>query len=161
MFPLCRRAKAPWRQELCVGMSQESPWVGRGEQGWLLVWVTYRRGGDLLPARQHLPHPLPAHTALLHARAATQGRHFSGSGFSYPANLSSFKCKECHETAGIEHKAGVFTVTGNAMKLLALSIRLGLYRDRDYGTCISNLRKCTKILWNYFKYLMLDLAVLI
>lgn len=78
---------------------------------------------------------------------------------------------------GVQHRTGVppgfqwlrifpscqsfFLSVKNAMKLLALSIRLVSLPRHDYGTCISNLRKYTKILWNYFKYLMLDLAVLI
>lgn len=131
-----------WRELLCVWGEH-----GRGEQGWL--WVTCRRvvTCSQLCSTSHTGCLVTLHSytpRVQHRTAVPPG--CSGSGLPHPANLFSFKWKECHKTPGIGHKVGVFTTTGI--------------------TCMPNMRKYTKILlllqvWNCFKYLMLDLAVLI
>lgn len=103
------------RDAVCVGMSHVSSWTGQGGQGWLFAFESPAGGGgDLLPALQHIPHRLPVDTALLHTRSTTQD--WCAAGISVAQDfpilpIFFFKCKECHETSGIEHKAGVFTTT--------------------------------------------------
>lgn len=100
-FLLCRRAKAQWLhgESCCVcGNEPCEPRDGPGRAGApVRQWVTRRRGGDLLPALQHIPHRLSGDTALLHTQSTTHRRDFSGSGLPHPANLFSFKWKECHK----------------------------------------------------------------
>lgn len=111
----------PRRELLCV-------W------GWAMGALQVSRGGCESPAGGWWPAPSsaarPTQAAGWHCTPTHTGllchRDCSGSGLPHPANLFSFSWKECHETHGIEHKAGVFTTTGI--------------------TCIPNVRKYTKIL---------------
>lgn len=83
----------PWRELLCV-------W---GEQGWL--WVTCRRvvTCSQLCSTSHTGCLVTLHSytpRVQHRTAVPPG--CSGSGLPHPANLFSFKWKECHKTPGSE-----------------------------------------------------------
>lgn len=120
MFLLCRRAKALWLHgERCCVCGDE-PCEPRDGPRWagaaVCMQATRRRGGDLLPALQHIPRRPPGDTALLHTCSTTQDWCATGTSVAQDFPIlpiwGFLKCKECHETPGIEHKAGVFTMTG-------------------------------------------------
>lgn len=139
---VCKKVKHPWR--IWMRQRQRGAELYSSRGGFSAFWISPRRFANLLPIpvahHQQLWHDC---ATLLHSSSSImQHLHLAKvlPDLCFPIPLFfSVSCKECHETSCMDHKAAVVSTP---------EIPVPAY-----------LSKQPKILYNNFKYLMLDLAV--